>query len=244
MSPIQQNSLVFFVNFIVIFTVLGLLGLGYSSFHHVSIAFWIVEGFACAIPLVAGSADNWMVAARGGGDESDEPALVKWWTDRREAQMPFFSLGGFVSLRGVIYLSTGLSFAAMWILVDDTGGGIQSPFAPLLVAPAILGPFIVRGKETLALLLAIAFAVVFGEDLTASKAAGLGHPDNWVYPTVTLLLVCSAIIISYVRMETEGPAWALPRRWIAEARARLKRRKQPPLETPAPDTITPGDAES
>jgi hypothetical protein len=176
---------------------------------------------------------------------------VQWWVDRRDKQTNFFNWDGFLTFRGVIYISTILTFVAMWILVNNTGGGIESPFAPLLVAPAILGPFIVRQREVLWILVGAATIIVLTADWNAPTRAAepttkLDHPGWGVYGVVTLILVVSATFISYVRSETDEPAWALVRQFVARLRGgghhRARDRDAQLADGPLAQTIAPAGA--
>jgi hypothetical protein len=114
-----------------------------------------------------------------------------WWLQHREPIMLFF-----------IFLLAAVMVFALDRLVHGTGGGLHSPFMPLLEAPAVLGPFIAR--EPLGVILsavAVAAAVAY-EVLIHVPLTGLADYGRYERAIVILLVIAVAALVSGAQKAT------------------------------------------
>lgn len=136
-------------------------------------------------------------------------AASEWWQKRRESDASLLTTDGLISFKGVTYLLAALTIAAMWFLVADTGGGIESPFAPLLAAAAVVGTFVaVRKEGVLALTIIVGGLTFFADSPIAPKHAVARTdptPRWWVFAFVALVLIGIAGLVSYARLENGSP---------------------------------------
>lgn len=141
------------------------------------------------------------------------------WKRRSASQEPLTvskrGLASLASFRGVTWLSALLSFVAMWLLVHGTGGGIESPYAPLLLGPAILGPIVVMDARALIPLGLLAAIWVTATDATSSKAPDVAKPGWLVYTFVSLFVVTWVLLITTIQL-TE-PRLTTPRQNVSLA---------------------------
>jgi hypothetical protein len=126
----------------------------------------------------------------------------KWWIKRREPILKWSVIG----LSAVMVIS-------FYTLVSATGGGIRSPFMPLLEAPAILGPFIAEGAVGVALSssvvsIAITIQILLGSVVTKSRhidqptyalLVKATHYDRGTHIAVVLFVIGVATVISVVQ---------------------------------------------
>lgn len=119
---------------------------------------------------------------------SENDGFRAWWLAHR---VPYLRAG-------VIGLSALMVFA-LDRLVHSTGGGLRSPFMPLLEAPAVLGPFIARKWEGLVLSVG-AVSIAIGIEIQTRNTAAV-HADYGptAHTVVTLLVVLVAGLISAVQ---------------------------------------------
>jgi|SRR5579862_4853796 len=214
MTPQLQALMMILANVLVTFVVFLTLFLGYSKtrwppkiFLFCEIVVVFGNAFAAWTELFCGN----LAAKLGRYEYAPSPKMARW-IRHRVTEEPFLGKGflsrrtllNFASLRGVTWFSAGLGFVAIWDVIAKTGGGIESPYAPLLVAPALLGPFVVMDPRALFVLLLAAIGWVAYADATGAhhssklSTSRLDHPHYLVYAGVTLVLVGSALLISYL----------------------------------------------
>jgi hypothetical protein len=130
--------------------------------------------------------------------------LSNWWQERRETEASLFTTEGVLSFKGITYLLAALTITAMWFLVADTGGGIISPFAPLLAAAAVVGTFVaVKKQGVIALTVIVASLTLFGDSpWSPHHKAQKSDPTPawWVFGFVALVLIGIAGLVSYARL--------------------------------------------
>jgi hypothetical protein len=223
MTPDRQAALMFVVNTLVLFGTLGLLHWGYKHPPKTPPLFAVLESVVIVALFFTRFAEftGAFFALFGLADYRPGP-LMRQWISRRNTD----SIWG---LKIIVYAGTALTFIAMWDLVANTGGGVESPFAPFLPAAAVLGPLLVMQRRALVFLVAAAVGFV----LYATIAAGprphvpppkLDHPFWWTYAAVTLSLVVFAGLIAWARMKPTVESHNLERivnYLVARRRARL-----------------------
>jgi hypothetical protein len=183
----HQYPALFFIPMIVIFVFGGLVC-------------WIeyVLRWAHGIKTFGGN----VIARMSTADEDDEPAeeapkvadydlpvKVSRWVDRRDKP-----------LKKMIIILGLVEVAAVARLVAATGGGVKSPFAPLLTAIAIFGPSLARRPWSVWAAVApvcLAFAIVVQFH---SKAP---EPNHWWYAGVAIGLVFLAGMIQWLSLRSQ-----------------------------------------
>jgi hypothetical protein len=99
-------------------------------------------------------------------------------------------------------LTSAVAFALV-VLVSRTSGFNDSPFTPLMTAPAAIGPFMARSKYTIAPLSIAGIASVWlSIYLIDQSSLGL-EPRSWVLGLMTSAMLVLAGVLSYVRHKRE-----------------------------------------
>jgi hypothetical protein len=120
---------------------------------------------------------------------------MSWWLDRRPKAQP-----------GIVYvLSAGLLLAFV-ALVWATGFGIESPYVPLVAAPAVFGPFVARrGRAVVGLVLVVGAMLILltwqappspCPERCPPEEVEVYKPRPVVYAGVAITLIVLAGIIS------------------------------------------------
>lgn len=246
MTPGRQAALILLVNVIVLSVALGLLHWGYDDPPDTPWLFAVLESLVIVITFLTRFTEVFgaTLASVGLREYTPSRGMRKWIAFRESQPKSFFK--ALFTLRGTSYLAAILGFWAMWDLVANTGGGIESPFSPFLAAPAVLGPLLVMDRRVLLLLLTGAVYMVGRADKHAphrpmAPSAQLDHPKWFTYAIVTLALVVCAGLISYLRMEpTKRDYFQRAVRWSSKRFRRGNRDAQPePAEDTTPDLHTP-----
>jgi hypothetical protein len=198
-TAVFQVGALALINLIVLGGVAGLLQL-YSNGQSIptwfvvpEVSIVVIGGLTCIITfLVQGVgilvddvvADDEEVARRL---RSEPAGFAAWWLRNRN---PFLKVV-------MIVLSLAMLFA-LDRLVHETGGGIDSPFAALLTAPAIFGPFLARTWKGIILsVVAVGTAVIYEVQVAPKEAtASLNDHSRWVYGAVALAMIVLAGMIS------------------------------------------------
>jgi hypothetical protein len=151
---VTQTQVLVGTAFVLVLVVALLLKTGYEdppdlpgSFLYTCIGVIFVGG-------ATGFAEQWMAlawslykGANGGPPKEWDTALKKF----RERFQPY-----------LVYLLTAGNLCAFTSLVWNTGLSIESPFIPLVTAPAVFGPFVARKVATIIALLVIVGIVLCG----------------------------------------------------------------------------------
>jgi hypothetical protein len=94
-------------------------------------------------------------------------------------------------LKGAVFVLTALDIVVLWQLAESTGG-VLSPYAPFLPAPAIFASFVTKKWETIAgLSLAVALAIAF-----SSLEVPEPLPDIAAYQGSAAVMVILAGVLS------------------------------------------------
>lgn len=108
-----------------------------------------------------------------------------WWLMRREGVVRWVLLG----------LAAVMVFA-LDRLVHTTGGGLLSPFVPLLTAPAVFGPFLAKQWQGSLLAVAAVSAAIIYEVTSvpnhAAHAASVYSPGYYAIVTISVLGLAGA----------------------------------------------------
>jgi hypothetical protein len=133
--------------------------------------------------------------------------LLRRWQVVRVQDGPLLTLRSFLSVRGAVWLAAGLNFFATVDVITKTGGGIVSPFTPLLLAPAVLGPFIVMRRDGLvALELAAVICIFYVYWKATHTTAGFQeHARWWAYPMSNVSVAAAAALAASARLSTLRP---------------------------------------
>jgi hypothetical protein len=132
-------------------------------------------------------------------NERQPSRFEKWWVENREPILKWSVIG----LSAVMVIS-------FYTLVSATGGGVRSPFMPILEAPAVLGPFIAEGAVGVALSsvvvsTAITIQILLGPVVTKPPHADqrtyaalvrATHYDRGTHIAVVLFVIGVATVIS------------------------------------------------
>jgi hypothetical protein len=104
----------------------------------------------------------------------------------------------FENIQGkALLVAFALQFAALWPLLTETGGPIESPFAQMAVVFAIFTPFIANRWMTSisALVITIAYYAAL---LTIAHWEELEPPSVWVYFGVNVMILILAVALTLV----------------------------------------------
>ena len=180
-----QLTLAASLSTVTLLSVLVLMAAGYEPSQGPPSLFVWCELVAVVVASVASG--TWMSAipALLYGTSSSEVPL--WW------KMTVRTLERDRFRASILALVTALQFAAVFILVHDTGGLDESPFAPLGIGLAVCGTLVTRKMSTLIAVLVMTaglYSVLLGVDPAASAAA-----SGWVFYAVDIwmLLVLGAM---------------------------------------------------
>lgn len=126
------------------------------------------------INLVSGNSDN------GKSPLSENSLFLK------------FAVAGFT----VLYIFV------LWRILEETGG-LVSPFAPFLTAPALFAPFVTRNGWTI---VALSLLVTAGI-LISSESSTLGIESTWPYKGTAAVMVLLAGLLTVIRLRVraKGP---------------------------------------
>lgn len=173
---------------------------------NVILILWVWSSFALLYTPQAPTLQNWMYWLEGSIVVAAGALALydSWWPRLRDIVRG--ERGEEVSrqkpaelnihfLKVVVLVLTALNILVLWRLADSTGGVI-SPYAPFLTAPAIFAPFVTKNWKTiLALSATVALALVFS-DKTVIKDV---FPGVWVYRGSALVMVILAGTLTAVQ---------------------------------------------
>jgi len=128
------------------------------------------------------------------------------WRGRRDRDDTWFSL------KPINYAMAGLLLAAIAVLVNDTGGAIVSPFAPMLATVAVAGVAVSRTPRGVLIITVAVLAVTITLIDTATthpqrvlfnnKTVDL-LPASWVFAFVVSLSIGVAVMVALARLRNE-----------------------------------------
>jgi hypothetical protein len=132
--------------------------------------------------------------------KSPEPSDkdLPWIVEHQEDALAFF-----------VFVYTGLTLVALWSLVTSTGGGIHSPFSPLLAAPAIFGPFFSKYRLVIfGLVIIDAYLIyrAFGGGTTHVNGPKTPVLSQRAYTLVEFGLLFGAGVLNITRIERSEPS--------------------------------------
>lgn len=236
-DPLFQVQLIVVGNIVILVAALIALEEGHFKDHSIPASFLIPElciialGCAAAYTNLGGRLLAWL------GRMSYEPSEgMRRWMRSREPL-----------LRVLVFAFTAVAVFALVRLVEHTGGIVSSPFVPFLTTPALFGPFVAKRKEAVMLIVvavAVVVLVLTAKDHTkamarcptpgckqtvADQAAdnAPAAPAQWLYSSVTLIVVFAAGGISAARLGRERKL----ERWIEARIAEQKKGDEPPAGT-------------
>lgn len=118
--------------------------------------------------------------------------FASWWSND----------GSHFPLATTVFVLAIMNIAVLWFLVDGTGRGLASPYAPLLTVPAVFGAFFTNNwYNTLGLTLTVAALICYA-DLYVASASDVPTEDGEIavpphaIAAVSLLLVVIPGIVS------------------------------------------------
>jgi len=141
--------------------------------------FWAIEAVIFIMCSIAGWDEAYGAAKNY---TSDDRPIMKWWAEKRRK-------------RGHLFVKLGVlgNVGAIWWLVRHTGGGIESPFVPLLVAPAIFGSFVAQTWQGIVGLVVVTGA---GVSVIARWDSPAAHGEKYfayLLPQLAILAVAGFI---------------------------------------------------
>lgn len=181
LTPSDQLLGIFIVNLIIVIWV----GVAFAAWyeHLPELPEWIywVEGLILALSIGLALFDVWWPRVRDlgiGPNEGPESVNVNIWV-----------------LKVSVFALTGLYIFVLWRLGEETGG-VVSPFAPFLTAPALFAPFVTRNWKTIiGLSLLVTVAIGFSEKTSTFQLDGL-----WPYKGSAAVMVLLAGTLTALRM--------------------------------------------
>lgn len=102
-------------------------------------------------------------------------------------------------LATLVYLLTGGVVFALVSLVSLTGGFVDSPFTPVMTAPAALGTFMAREKKTIAQLTAVGLGSVWTSICLIDGSSPELKAEPWVVGLMASSMMLIAGGLSYLR---------------------------------------------
>lgn len=199
----EQVAVLVTGNFVFVVTALISLSYGYHDHRGLPRDFLIFEGVVVGVGSLTAFPDvaAWIWAVLSGRSGKYEPSK----------SMTRYIYG---VLRFHTPIVFGLSFVVLigvTDLVRETGLGIESPFIPMVAAPAVFGPFVARNRRTVAILLVLVSAalaaIAWGAPMYSCPG---GHcieaqqPDRGVYFGVVVVFLAIAGRIAGNRLEREN----------------------------------------
>lgn len=156
------------------------LAVGYkrSQLSEMPLPFWVVFGAVIGIGLIAslsGSIAGGFTRAAFG--ISANLSLPEWLS------------------KGLVYVLTIATIAALGYAVKATGGSAASPFTPFLTAPAVFAPFMARRWESIIIIGVAVIAAIWITDAGDSFASA----NPAVYSAVSTAFIVIAAIMSAIR---------------------------------------------
>jgi hypothetical protein len=117
----------------------------------------------------------------------------------------------------LVYVLTGGVVFALVSLVTLTGGFADSPFTPVMTAPAALGPFMARKPKTIAELTAVGIASVWASIYLIDRSSLGLEPEPWVAGLMATSMLFIAGVLSYLRHRRDKK-WRDEVGWALETR--------------------------
>lgn len=182
LTPSDQLLGIFVVNFIITVWVAVAFTFWYDSFPHLPTWIYIAEASILVASFVLANFDTlfaklWDLLRGGDG----KPATVN---------------ANETVLKVAVFALTLLYIFVLWRIGEETGGVI-SPFAPFVTAPALFAPFVTKnGKTIIALSILVTIAIVFSE-----KTSTLELESLWPYKGTAAVMVLLAGVLTALRMQ-------------------------------------------
>ncbi len=193
LEPKDQLLAIFVVNVILAVWV----GMSFSRFHEPApiLPTWMYWAEAVVLVLSAALSlmDAWWPRLRRVAEDRDGPESI----DVNESL-----------LKVMVIALTALDILILWRLAEETGG-VLSPYAPFLPAPAIFASFVTKKWQTIvALSIAVAIFIWF-------STMEIPHPlpDIQAYQGSAAVMVILAGLLSAIRARVAGTGQSLTSQW-------------------------------
>lgn len=204
LRPTFQGGFLVAASALLLVGVSGLIWTAYPSGNdHVPAGFWVPE----LVIVIVGGAATWIETILQWAAElwgwlkalGDEVGRTHQRRPRKKYERPGW-IEKWVSVRDdwyrVLLIPCGIVvvIAVSW-LVYRTGGGLKSPFAPLLTAMAIFGPFLARNARSVwAAVASVALSVLIVNNVGSPRPT----PGKWAYTGVALVLLILAGFVNWL----------------------------------------------
>jgi hypothetical protein len=181
LTPSDQLLGIFAVNFIIVSWVAIAFLAWYDSYPHIPPWMYGSQTAILVLSFALATFDSWWPRVRdlGLGPEGD-PVSVN---------------ANIVVLKIAVLGLTLLNIFVLWRLAEETGGVI-SPFAPFLTAPAVFAPFVTKNWKTIiALSLLVTLAIGLSDKTDTLSLEGI-----WPYKGTAAVMVLLAGVLTALRM--------------------------------------------
>lgn len=182
LTPSDQLLGIFAVNFTIALWVGIAFVAWYDSIPDIPKWIYAAEGVILAVSFLFSVLDVVILRFRniGEGVPNDDPPSVSV---------------NVLFLKIAVIALTVLYVFVLWRLSEETGG-VVSPFAPFLTAPALFAPFVTRNGATILILSIFVTLAIF----VSSKTGTLGIDSTWPYKGTAGVMVLLAGVLTALRM--------------------------------------------
>jgi hypothetical protein len=191
-SPVLQLVSIVIGNILITVAVAIMLYSGYDPHRKPSAGFLIAEIAIIFAGVLIATIEFGASFTNGLFNPPDVPLEIKpregWWGAHRRTIYTILIFSLFL-----------LHIYALYDLVSATGGGIHSPFAVMLAAPAIYGPFLANYPLNIMAIVLLDAAVIF-VTVEWGGDKGLFDPARGVYAAASILMIVVAGLISAGRL--------------------------------------------
>jgi hypothetical protein len=181
LTPSDQLLGIFAVNFIIVVWVGIAFAAWYDPYPHLPKWMYGAEAFILILSFALALFDSWWPRVKDlglGPNEGPVSANVNIWV-----------------LKIAVFGLTLLYLFVLWMLAEETGG-VVSPFAPFLTAPALFAPFVTKNWKTIiALSLLVTAAIAFSNQTDTLMLEAL-----WPYKGTAAVMVLLAGMLTALRM--------------------------------------------
>jgi ABC-type Mn2+/Zn2+ transport system permease subunit len=181
LTPSDQLLGIFLVNFIILIWVGIAFAFWYERFPELPNEMYVAELIILLLSFGLALFDTlWSRVSDLSLGPDGDPSIIK--VDVRILKIAVFGL-------------TLLYIFVLWRLAEETGGVI-SPFAPLLTAPALFAPFVTKNGKTIIALSILVSCAIF----VSNETETLGLDSLWPYKGTAAVMVLLAGVLTALRM--------------------------------------------
>lgn len=182
LTPSDQLLGIFAVNFIIVAWVGIAFVFWYETYPDIPLWIYVAEAGILIVSLLSSVLDAVLVR------------LINIALGRSNDGLSAISSDSFI-LKFVVVALTVLYIFVLWRILEETGG-VASPFAAFLTAPALFAPFVTRNWQTILLLSVLVTAAI----VISSETSRLGLDSTWPYKGTAAVMVILAGVLTAIRM--------------------------------------------